>query len=106
MEAYHPQTVDFFLGTTTPAGFHGYFRELGQEPGMQLYLIKSGPGCGKSTMMKQLAQLSRGRSSASIAPVTPIAWTGWSSATSRPPSWMPQPPTPWSRWRQGPMRSW
>ncbi|WP_242967626.1 hypothetical protein [Faecalibacterium sp. An77] len=25
---------------------------------MQLYLIKSGPGCGKSTMMKQLAQLS------------------------------------------------
>ena len=60
MEAYHPQTVDFFLGTTTPAGFHGYFRELGQEPGMQLYLIKSGPGCGKSTMMKQLAQLSQG----------------------------------------------
>ena len=27
---------------------------------MQLYLIKSGPGCGKSTMMKQLAQLSAG----------------------------------------------
>ena len=27
---------------------------------MQLYLIKSGPGCGKSTMMKQLAQLSSG----------------------------------------------
>ena len=60
MEANHSQTVDFFLGTTTPAGFHGYFRELGQEPGMQLYLIKSGPGCGKSTMMKQLARLSEG----------------------------------------------
>ena len=60
MEAKCPQSVDFFLGTTTPVGFHGYFQELGQEPGMQLYLIKSGPGCGKSTMMKQLAQLSSG----------------------------------------------
>ena len=60
MEIKSPQTVDFFLGTTTPAGFKGYFRQLGQEPGMQLYLIKSGPGCGKSTMMKQLAQLSAG----------------------------------------------
>ena len=60
MEAKCPQSVDFFLGTTTPAGFHGYFQERGQEPGRQLYLIKSGPGCGKSTMMKQLAQLSSG----------------------------------------------
>ena len=60
MDAKCPQSVDFFLGTTTPAGFHGYFQELGQEPGMQLYLIKSGPGCGKSTMMKQLARLSSG----------------------------------------------
>ena len=60
MEIKCPQSVDFFLGTTTPAGFKGYFRQLGQEPGMQLYLIKSGPGCGKSTMMKQLAQLSAG----------------------------------------------
>lgn len=60
MEIKSPQSVDFFLGTTTPAGFKGYFRQLGQEPGMQLYLIKSGPGCGKSTMMKQLAQRSAG----------------------------------------------
>ena len=48
--------VDFFLGATTPAGFKGYFEPLRREPGMQMYLIKSGPGCGKSTLMKHLAQ--------------------------------------------------
>ena len=48
--------VDFFLGATTPAGFKGYFEPLRREPGMQMLLIKSGPGCGKSTLMKHLAQ--------------------------------------------------
>lgn len=48
--------VDFFLGATTPAGFKGYFEPLRREPGMQMVLIKSGPGCGKSTLMKQLAR--------------------------------------------------
>ena len=49
-------SIDFFLGATTPAGFKGYFEPLRHEPGMQLYLIKSGPGCGKSTLMKHIAQ--------------------------------------------------
>ena len=49
--------VDFFLGATTPAGFKGYFEPLRHEPGMQLYLIKSGPGCGKSTLLRCLAGL-------------------------------------------------
>ena len=49
-------TIDFFLGATTPAGFRGYFEPLRREPGMQMLLIKSGPGCGKSTLMKRLAQ--------------------------------------------------
>ncbi len=60
METKRSQAVDFLLGTTTPAGFRGYFKELGQEPGLRLYLIKSGPGCGKSTMMKELARLEPG----------------------------------------------
>lgn len=47
--------VEFFLGTTTPSGFRGYFDTLTQENGQQLYLIKSGPGCGKSTLMRTLA---------------------------------------------------
>ncbi len=50
------RTCDFFLGATTPAGFKGYFEALRREPGIRMYLIKSGPGCGKSTLMKQLAR--------------------------------------------------
>lgn len=60
MDAVKRESVDFFLGATTPAGFRGYFEQLCQEPGMQVYLIKSGPGCGKSTLMKKLARLSPG----------------------------------------------
>ena len=57
MNAACHEPVDFFLGATTPAGFKGYFEPLRREPGMQMYLIKSGPGCGKSTLMKRLSQL-------------------------------------------------
>ena len=53
---FAPGTHYFFLGATTPAGFKGYFEPLRREPGMQMVLIKSGPGCGKSTLMKQLAR--------------------------------------------------
>ena len=56
METARHDSIDFFLGATTPAGFKGYFEPLRREPGMQMYLIKSGPGCGKSTLMKRLAQ--------------------------------------------------
>ena len=56
METTCYDPVDFFLGTTTPAGFKGYFEALRREPGMQMILIKSGPGCGKSTLMKRLAK--------------------------------------------------
>lgn len=60
MEQQRQLDLDFFLGATTPAGFKGYFEQLAQEPGVQLYLIKSGPGCGKSTLMKDLAQRASG----------------------------------------------
>ena len=56
MQEPNSHSVDFFLGATTPAGFKGYFEPLRREPEMQMYLIKSGPGCGKSTLMKRLAQ--------------------------------------------------
>ena len=54
METARHDSIDFFLGATTPAGFKGYFEPLRHEPGMQMYLIKSGPGCGKSTLMNAL----------------------------------------------------
>ena len=56
MKTIQSRSPDFFLGATTPAGFKGYFEPLRREPGMQMLLIKSGPGCGKSTLMKHLAQ--------------------------------------------------
>lgn len=48
--------VDFYLGALGPHGFQGYFDRLRQEPDRQMYLIKSGPGCGKSTMMRKIAE--------------------------------------------------
>lgn len=53
-------TLDFFLGALTPAGFHGYFDALAAQKEMRLYLIKSGPGCGKSTLMKRMAERAGG----------------------------------------------
>ena len=32
MNAARSDSVDFFLGTTTPAGFKGYFEPLRREP--------------------------------------------------------------------------
>ena len=55
MKTIQSRSPDFFLGATTPAGFKGYFEPLRREPGMQMLLIKSGPGCGKSTLMKRVA---------------------------------------------------
>ena len=61
MEHTHaPIQADFFLGCLSPTGFRGYFHELARQPGLALWLIKAGPGCGKSTLMKQLAARGRG----------------------------------------------
>ena len=61
MEHTHaPIQADFFLGCLSPTGFRGYFHELARQPGLALWLIKAGPGCGKSTLMKQLTARGRG----------------------------------------------
>ena len=52
--------LDFFLGALSPAGFHGYFAELTAQPGVTPFLLKAGPGCGKSTLMKKLAARGEG----------------------------------------------
>ena len=46
--------LDFFLGTTTAAGFYGCFSHLQTQEGLHLYLLKGAPGCGKSTLMRKL----------------------------------------------------
>lgn len=47
--------VGFFLGANTPQGFCGFHQELydGRE-GWRAFLIKSGPGTGKSSLMKDI----------------------------------------------------
>lgn len=48
--------LDFFLGSLTPVGFQGYFSEAASDPSNQtVVLLKSGPGCGKSTILHQVA---------------------------------------------------
>lgn len=47
--------VDFFMGANTSEGFHSYFGGFDPpKPGFRRYLIKGGPGTGKSHMMKQV----------------------------------------------------
>lgn len=46
----------FFLGANTPGGFYSLFNELcDPAAGWRLYIIKGGPGTGKSTLMKRIA---------------------------------------------------
>lgn len=56
----HKTVVDFFLGTTSPTGFYGCFDTLAGENDRQLYLIKTGPGCGKSTLMRHVGEKAGG----------------------------------------------
>ena len=46
--------LDFFLGALAPFGFRGWFRAAADEPHQTPWLIKAGPGCGKSTLMRRL----------------------------------------------------
>lgn len=60
--------LDFFLGALSPSGFTGWFAEAAATPGITPYLIKAGPGCGKSTLMRHLAEAdaARGQRSGSV----------------------------------------
>ncbi len=46
-----------FLGGNTPKGFYSYYDYLiSQESARKIYCIKGGPGTGKSTLMKRVAE--------------------------------------------------
>lgn len=52
----HNTSASFFLGANTPVGFKSFFDELYYpEDGWKLFIIKGGPGTGKSTLMKRIA---------------------------------------------------
>lgn len=48
--------ISYFLGANTPQGFYGLTQQLLDPSAAQaLYILKGGPGCGKSSLMKKLA---------------------------------------------------
>ena len=46
--------LHFFLGANTPNGFYSLYDRL-YLPDRHLYIIKGGPGCGKSSFMRKIA---------------------------------------------------
>ena len=48
--------MDYFLGATSPAGFANFFEQLADNSyPLRTYIIKAGPGCGKSSLMRRIA---------------------------------------------------
>ena len=47
--------ISYFLGCSSPEGFHSFFDELcPTHSGGYTYIIKGGPGTGKSSLMKRI----------------------------------------------------
>lgn len=46
----------YFLGGTTADGFRSRFFDRLSEPGMYSFILKGGPGTGKSTLMRRIAE--------------------------------------------------
>src|SRR5690554_1256429 len=50
------KTRHFFLGTNTGKGFYSFYGQVGKEDSTRIFIIKGGPGTGKSTFMKKIGQ--------------------------------------------------
>ena len=87
--------IQYFRGATPPAGFYSLYSELlPPETANAIYILKGGPGCGKSTLMRRVAQraVQAGETGEYSAPGTRTPWTAWSSPAWGPPWWMaPRP---------------
>lgn len=54
---YKEKGVRFFAASNTKDGFVSYFDKIfGEDECDRLYILKGGPGCGKSTFMKKLGK--------------------------------------------------
>ncbi len=49
------QIRKFFAGGITPGGFHSFFHEIIRHDARLIYILKGGPGTGKSTLMYKIA---------------------------------------------------
>ncbi len=50
---------EFFLGANTPSGFSSLYQGFTSPVDDRLFILKGGPGCGKSTLMKTIADACR-----------------------------------------------
>lgn len=48
------QVRKFFAGGNTPLGFHSFYHEIIDEQANRLFILKGGPGTGKSTLMRKI----------------------------------------------------
>lgn len=48
--------VDFFLGANTPSGFKSLFYDSYDTSDWRVFIIKGGPGSGKSSLMRKVAE--------------------------------------------------
>ena len=47
--------IEYFLGANSPTGFYSlYDHLLPPEQARAIYILKGGPGCGKSTLMRRV----------------------------------------------------
>lgn len=49
------QETHFFLGANSPAGFYSIYDNFTEKVETMLYILKGGPGCGKSSFMRTIA---------------------------------------------------
>lgn len=53
-------TIQYFLGANSPGGFYSLYTDLLPLDGARaVYILKGGPGCGKSTLMRAVAARAR-----------------------------------------------
>lgn len=49
--------IRYFLGANSPSGFYSLYDQLiDLETARSVYLLKGGPGCGKSSLMRRVAR--------------------------------------------------
>lgn len=50
-------SIGYFLGANSPGGFHSLYEGWMEESAAgACYILKGGPGCGKSTLMKEIGK--------------------------------------------------
>ncbi|MEG1858460.1 MAG: hypothetical protein RR216_06930 [Pseudoflavonifractor sp.] len=55
------ERIAYFLGANTPGGFFSFYDQLwNPATASAVYLLKGGPGCGKSTLMRRIAARAEG----------------------------------------------